>query len=241
MSVETPARMSTDSPRDGRALAPVAETPAESIPGLFERARREQELWAALPISERGARLKAAHQAFLAAAEELSALLEAENGKPRGEIVTAELVADSDLFRFWLDAGPKWLRPQAVALSLVNFPGKKAAIYREPRGVVGLISSWNYPVALPLRVLAPALLAGNAVVFKPSEWAPRVGARLFQIFEKTLPAGVVTLDVPPFPPHPASASAAAMSDPNRVSRSFMQQQRCTSGTRSLGGNRPQEC
>ena len=62
---------------------------------------------------------------------------------------------------------------------------------RDPRGVVALITPWNYPVAIPLRTLIPALLAGNSVVFKPSEVTPRAGALVASLFEGILPEGVL--------------------------------------------------
>ncbi len=66
-------------------------------------------------------------------------------------------------------------------------------IHREARGVVVVIMPWNFPFALPLRTIIPALLAGNAVVFKPSEVSPRGGKLIAEVFDGLLPAGVLSL------------------------------------------------
>src|SRR5690606_13355972 len=65
--------------------------------------------------------------------------------------------------------------PRKARIPALDMPGKKGFVEREPRGVVAVISPWNYPVALPVRVIVPALLAGNGVVLKPSEFTTRSG------------------------------------------------------------------
>jgi acyl-CoA reductase-like NAD-dependent aldehyde dehydrogenase len=78
-----------------------------------------------------------------------------------------------------------------VELDRVSYPGKMGFVSREPRGVVALITPWNYPIAVPMRTIVPALLAGNAVVFKPSEVTPGAGALLAEMFTGLVPDGVL--------------------------------------------------
>ena len=70
------------------------------------------------------------------------------------------------------------LAPERVPINPINYPGKRGTIELRPLGVVGVLSSWNYPVALPMRAIVPALVAGNAVAFKPSVDATGIGREL---------------------------------------------------------------
>ncbi len=185
--------MRATNPRTGEQLPDVPVTPVAEIPKLLERARAAQVGWAAMGPHKRAELLQEVQQEFLRSAEELVAAVVAENGKPRGEALVGEIAVNSDLFAFWTQMGIGWLKPEDMPLPEAQLPGKRMQVVRVPRGVVGVISPWNYPVALPLRTLVPALLAGNAVAFKPSEWAPRAGARLFEVFAKVLPEDVVVL------------------------------------------------
>src|SRR5262249_3329065 len=104
-----------------------------------------------------------------------------------------EVLPNADLVDYWALSIEELLDPNTVELDALAYPGKLGRISHDPRGVIALITPWNYPVAIPLRTLVPALLAGNAVVFKPSEIAPRSGALVACLFEGLLPEGVLTL------------------------------------------------
>ena len=116
-----------------------------------------------------------------------------ECGKPIEEAALAEVLPNADLVDYWVASIEEALDPQTVELDAVAYPGKSGRVQRDPRGVVGLITPWNYPVAIPLRSLVPALLAGDAVVFKPSEITPRSGALVASLFEGIVPAHVLEL------------------------------------------------
>ncbi|MCA9568430.1 MAG: aldehyde dehydrogenase family protein, partial [Myxococcales bacterium] len=83
------------------------------------------------------------------------------------------------------------LRDEHVRLSPIEFPGKRAVIQRVPRGVVGVIAPWNYPLLQFFKPLFPALLAGNTVVIKPSEHTPRSGIWLHGLLQEVLGPDVV--------------------------------------------------
>lgn len=180
-------------PRNGSPLDPVPASAPEEVAERVEEARRAQALWQKLSLESRSLMLKRVRQRFLENAEKLVELLCRENGKPESEAYSSEIVPNIGLFDYWIKEGPKLLAPRQVKLSPLEFPQKRGEISLEPRGVVGLITPWNYPISIPLRTLLPALLAGNAVVFKPSEYAPRIGREIAALFAGVLPEGTVLL------------------------------------------------
>jgi acyl-CoA reductase-like NAD-dependent aldehyde dehydrogenase len=147
---------------------------------LLDELRAGQQAWASLPVQERARRLNEAGKAMLAGAPELSKLLSEETGRPEAESWSLETVGIADLFSYWCKHGPALLQPRPGKIPALDMPGKKARVERRPRGVIAVISPWNYPASLPMRSLVPALLAGNAVALKPSEVTPRSGKWLIE-------------------------------------------------------------
>ena len=166
------------SPRDGQPLSIVEATSVEALPGIVSRVRAAQAVFARKTVLERAGLLRRFRDAILARGEELVTVLGEEAGKPAAEAWLHEVVSTADLAAYWCDEGPAHLAPHEPSLDPVNYPGKRAVIERVPRGVIGLITPWNFPVAIPLRTLFPALLAGNGVVMKPSEFTPRCAASI---------------------------------------------------------------
>ena len=165
--------MSTDpsAADSGNAIAAVT---------VVQRVRAAQVGWALLSVAERVARLRKASAALLSQAEELAQLIVAETHKPLAESYSSEVLGVGDLFAYWCKYGPAQLEPRKGLIPSLEMPGKKAKVYRVPRGVVACISPWNYPVSLPMRTIVPALLAGNGVVLKPSEVTPGTGKWLIE-------------------------------------------------------------
>ncbi|MCB9681017.1 MAG: aldehyde dehydrogenase family protein [Alphaproteobacteria bacterium] len=143
-------------------------------------AREAAEAWAARPVAERVRVLQVAGKALLEGADALASLVHEETGKPLGEAFSGDVLGVADLFAYWTAHGPAHLTARRARIPALDMPGKKGWVERVPRGVVGVISPWNYPVALPMRVIVPALLAGNGIVFKPSEHTPRSGRFLIE-------------------------------------------------------------
>ncbi|EYF00703.1 aldehyde dehydrogenase family protein [Chondromyces apiculatus] len=181
------------SPLDGSALAEVEATPPERVPELVAKAREVQRTWMATSVRERSELLASVKKRLLERAEEIASLLRLECGKPVEEAVLAEVLPNADLVDYWVSSAEEFLEDTPVELDPLSYPGKAGSVRREPRGVIGLITPWNYPVAIPLRTLIPALLSGNAVIFKPSEITPRAGALVASLFDGLLPAGLLQL------------------------------------------------
>jgi len=184
---------STTSPLDGAPLDHVEATPPESIARIVARARDAQASWAAKPLTERMDAVYRVKDRILDAGEEIAKILRSECGKPEGEAWTAEVIPNADLVEHWIDGIEEALAPEEIHLDPMTYPGKSGVIHAVPRGVIALITPWNFPVAIPLRTIVPALLAGNAIVFKPSEHSPRAGALIAKLFEGLLPNDVLSL------------------------------------------------
>ncbi|HEV7499707.1 MAG TPA: aldehyde dehydrogenase family protein, partial [Vicinamibacteria bacterium] len=157
-------------PATGTVLRELAEDGPEAIAGKAEKARRAQADWAGTPLASR----RKAIAAFAAAIEEkkndLAAILTSEMGKPITQ-ARNELTALQARLRFFLDQVEPALAEEAV----YDEDGVRETISYEPLGVVANISAWNYPYFVGSNVFAPALLAGNAVLYKPSEFATLTG------------------------------------------------------------------
>ena len=149
--------------------------------------------WAASAPGERFAVLERVGLALEARAQELGEQLSREEGKPRAEGV-GEVARASQLFRFF--AGEA-LRVPGEHLRSVR-PGVDVDVFREPLGVVGVITPWNFPIAIPAWKIAPALAYGCTVVFKPAELVPASAWSLVRICaDAGLPPGVLNLVVGP--------------------------------------------
>jgi acyl-CoA reductase-like NAD-dependent aldehyde dehydrogenase len=183
----------TKSPFDGAELPSVEATPTENVAQLALAARAAQVGWASLSVARRVDTLAVLRKRILTRAEEIAALVRQEVGKPLEEAALAEVLPNADLVQTWCDTIEELLDVELLEPDPLSYPGKRGKVLREPRGVVALITPWNYPVAIPLRTLVPALLSGNAVVWKPSEVTPRCGALVASLFEGLLPKGVLTV------------------------------------------------
>jgi acyl-CoA reductase-like NAD-dependent aldehyde dehydrogenase len=190
-----PSRMSTvDSinPATGEVCARFPVTLPEDLPAVVERARRAQAEWAALPIRRRCRVLARLGEVLYARREEAAALVTRESGKPRVEALFADILTSIDTAFYYANHAPRLLRGERVRHHNPALKAKRGWLRCEPMGVIGLISPWNYPLAVPMGTLIPALAAANAVVLKPSEFVPGCGALIAELCAQAgLPAGLV--------------------------------------------------
>jgi acyl-CoA reductase-like NAD-dependent aldehyde dehydrogenase len=154
-------------------------------------ARNAQLAWAARDLADRAAALRRIGRAFAAHADEVAETVVAETKKAGADAWFTDVVPNLDLFEWWAGEGRKAITPRPADISRIKFPGKRGRLLFEPKGVIGLITPWNYPSALILRTLVPALLAGNAVLLKPSEHTPKTGDLIARIFNAHLPPGLL--------------------------------------------------
>ncbi len=160
--------------------------PARGAVEVVQGLRRAGVNWSKLPAAERARRMKEAGRILLAEADALARIVSEETHKPLAESYSSEVLGVADLFAYWCERGPELLKPRKGLVPMLDMPGKKARVERQPRGVVALITPWNYPVAIPMRTIVPALLAGNTVALKPSEFTPRCAAWLVERLRASL-------------------------------------------------------
>lgn len=187
-SVDSP--FSTRSPLGG-ALAGIAATPLSALPGIVTRARAAQRSWSALSVEERIRKLRPLKSRILDAAERIAEVVHREVGKPFIEAVSAEVLASADVVDYWCEEIEEHLVDRVIEIDPLAYPKKHGTLSREARGVIVVIAPWNFPFALPLRTIVPALLAGNAVLLKPSEVSPRTGALIGEMIAGLLPDGLL--------------------------------------------------
>jgi acyl-CoA reductase-like NAD-dependent aldehyde dehydrogenase len=143
-----------------------------------------------LPPGERAEVLVRAAKEMLARRAEVIALAHDEIGKVAVEGLMNEALGPLDTVNAWVRIVEDATSPRRVSLNPISFPFKSAQVELVPRGVVGIISPWNFPVAGLYRSLVPALLTGNAVLLKPSEYSPRTSEWLAERIAAELPAGL---------------------------------------------------
>ena len=173
----------------GDVVAEVSLASAEQVLDAFRAATAAQQAWAATPAPVRGRVIAQVGRLVEANAEALAQLVVREVGKPiaeaRGEV--QEIVDTCD---FFLGEGRR-LYGQTVPSEMRD---KQLFTFRVPVGVAGIITAGNFPVAVPSWYLVPALLCGNAVVWKPAEYAAALGDALAQLFVAGgVPAGVLSV------------------------------------------------
>ncbi|MEU9252804.1 succinic semialdehyde dehydrogenase [Streptomyces sp. NPDC048270] len=157
-------RTANHTPFTGERLAELPEATAEDVAEAFARARAAQPAWAAVPVRKRAAVLLRFHDLVLARQAEVLDLIQLETGKARlhaHEEVQAVAVAA----RHYGRKAPAYLRPKGHTGAMPTLT--KVTELRQPRGVVGQIAPWNYPLELSVGDALPAFVAGNALVMKP--------------------------------------------------------------------------
>lgn len=169
-------------PATGKRIASVRADDARSIRAKYANARAAQPEWAATPLRLRLAAIQQFRAAIVDEAEKLAVLLTTETGKPITQSRN-ELSGLLPRIDFFLREAPRALGIETV------FANRKAGLTEqvdwEPLGVVVNISAWNYPYFVGGNVILPALLAGNAVLYKPSEFATRTGLAISRLLHRS--------------------------------------------------------
>lgn len=180
-------------PATGAVVGTFTAHGADDVAATVARGRAAQAWWAAQGWSGRRAHLAAWQARIARHIEDLGALVHRENGKPTADAVLEATMAVEHIG--WAAShAEKVLGPRRVPSGLL-MANQVATLEYLPLGVIGVIGPWNYPVFTPMGSLAYALAAGNAVVFKPSEYTPAVGDWLVTAWREAVPAGADVLQL----------------------------------------------
>jgi acyl-CoA reductase-like NAD-dependent aldehyde dehydrogenase len=169
-------------PATGQVIAKAPDASVEQLDEAVTAAARAFPAWAATPIEERAAALEAIGDRIQEHSEEFMALLTREQGKPRAG-AEWEIIGSA----IWCREIAKQRLTTEV---LVDDDNRRVTTRYTPLGVIGAIAPWNFPILLAIWKIAPAILAGNTIVVKPSPFTPLTTLKLAELVQDLLPAGV---------------------------------------------------
>ncbi len=182
-------RIDVFNPATGERIADVPEASSATVEAAIAAARKAQPAWAALPAIERAACVKAIAEKIRANVDSLAETISREQGKIL-DLARGEVLGMAGL----MDYMAEWARRIEGEIITSDRKGESIFLHRVPIGVVAGILPWNFPFYLIARKLAPALVAGNTIVIKPSEETPLNAFLFAELAKETdLPAGVFNL------------------------------------------------
>ncbi len=190
--VESESREFIDSvnPATEKVLGRVPRGTREDARAALEAAAGSQEAWARIPAKDRARVLQRAHDLLAAQRENLARLLTQEQGKPFDPEALGEIDGTIDHFDYFAGFG----RRMEGTVVPADVPDRTVMMLRMPVGVVAAMTPWNFPAAMVARKLCPSLIAGNAVVLKPSSQTPLIAYEVVRALEKAgVPRGVVNV------------------------------------------------
>ena len=176
-------------PTTGAVYAQAPMSGQEDVDRAYAAADRAFETWGQTTPQERAGALLKLADAIEARVEDLNAVECRDTGKPLGLTMSEEMPYASDHFRFFAGA----CRVMSGSAAGEYMSGMTSFVRREPIGVVGQVTPWNYPLLMMIWKIAPALAAGNTVVLKPSDTTPASSTLLAEIAQEFLPAGVLNV------------------------------------------------
>jgi acyl-CoA reductase-like NAD-dependent aldehyde dehydrogenase len=178
-------------PATGEFLGSYELDDAQVIRDRITRARAAQGPWAEKPYRERSRALKLVGRALASRADELAAIISANNGKTLVDALATEIAPAVLSLGFYRKKGRRFLAPKRLGGGSILMFNKVSRLERVPFGVVGIISPWNYPFGIPFAEIAMALLAGNGVILKVASDSLAVGQALSELFQSAgLPEGL---------------------------------------------------
>jgi acyl-CoA reductase-like NAD-dependent aldehyde dehydrogenase len=183
--VSSPGTIEVMNPATEQVIASVPDATAAHLDRAVDAAQRALPGWRATPLAERAKGLKRAAELLETHVDELAALFTKEQGRPL-EGAKQEILGAS----YWLRLTAKMSLPVDV---VEDTPTRRVEVHHEPLGVVCAIVPWNFPVLLAAWKIAPALLAGNTMVLKPSPFTPLCTLRIGELLRDAFPAGVLNV------------------------------------------------
>jgi len=168
------------SPATGEPIGSVAIANAEDVAAAAARARAAQVEWGARTLEERCAVLRQVKNVIIERTDDICDLLSKEQGKPKVEAMVHEVINLVDLIHYFTSQADRILSPEPIALHLLKH--RASYLHWKPRGLIGIIGPWNFPFNICNGPAVTALIGGNAVIVKPSEFTPMVQDLAREIF-----------------------------------------------------------
>src|SRR5215216_967572 len=194
ISQPQPREVISYDPSTGEEIGRVPLLNFGDVAAAVSRARAAQQAWADLSYRKRARFILRAREIVLEQLEEIAKLISRETGKPATEAIAMEIVPTLDLMHHFAENTQRLLDHRRIDIGQYNLMGRSSYVVYKPLGVVGIISPWNFPWATPLDEVVMALMAGNAVVVKPSELTPLTALKIADIFKQAqLPDGLLAI------------------------------------------------
>ena len=171
-------RVASTNPATGELIRELDCATDAEVRAAVAQARAAQPAWAALGAEDRIRVLRQFQRLLHENKTEAATLITQETGKPYVEALLTEVLVVLDAARFLIDNAFAFLREQPVSHGSVAMKAKKGCILREPYGVIGIVSPWNYPLSIPAVDTLAALVTSNTVVLKPSEFTSLIALKL---------------------------------------------------------------
>ena len=171
-AASAPREIPVENPATGEIIRTIAATAPAEVATLVARARAAQPAWEALGFEGRARILRRAQKWIVDNSERVIETIVSETGKVYEDALVAEVMYAANAFGFWAKHAPSYLADQRIKSASPLLKGKRMVLRYRPLGLVGVIGPWNYPLTNSFGDCIPALMAGNAVILKPSEVTP---------------------------------------------------------------------
>jgi len=183
-------------PATGEIIGEVPVTPLDDLAEIFTQARQAQELWETYSFEKRRDHILKVRDYLLDNAPSIAKVISLNNGKTLSDAMNTEVIPCILSIDWYAKKAKRFLKKTRLPASNVLFSNKRAYMLRLPLGVVGVISPWNYPLAIPLGEIIMGLMAGNAILFKTASETCLVGVEIDKAMRAAeLPDGLFRLIV----------------------------------------------
>jgi len=178
--------MVTTNPATGQVIETYPLPSQEAIAQVIATSHEVWRRWHRVPLAKRAKICRAISQAIKAKADVLAKAVSLETGKPLADAINADVTTAVGVFQYVSQTGPAVLGEKPLPGGKSTWLGRCHTAKRIAHGVTAVISPWNYPLAIAASGIAAALMAGNTIILKPSEYTPAVGQRLVSLIQDVL-------------------------------------------------------
>jgi len=177
-NVETVKTTTSVNPATGEVIGSTPENTIVDLSKAVAEAKKEQLLWQAKSYSERAKHLFKIRDYLVAHADELSEIISKDSGKTKVDAISTEVLSSAMAITYYAKNASSVLKRKRLSGGSILTINKRSYVDRVPYGVIGIISPWNYPFAIPFHEVAMALISGNAVILKTATQTLEVGKAL---------------------------------------------------------------